>query len=122
MMDFPVNGFALLLGLGAVVLCWGLLSPIHALPAWSRTHDKLLHACAFAILAVLANLWLPRAHVSGLWFALVLVGLAGEVAQHFTAHRRFCWRDAVANALGAAVGLVCVQWILGQSDWSGLLQ
>jgi hypothetical protein len=110
MSPLPVNGFAILLCLAAGVVCWGLLSPVHALPAWSRSHDKLLHGLAFAALAVLANLWLPDAPVAGLWVAMVLAGLAGEVAQHFTAERRFCWRDAVANAVGAAVGLGGVQW------------
>ncbi len=117
MIHFPFNGYAALLCLVAAIVCWGLLSPIHALPAWSRSHDKLLHGFAFAILAVLTHLWLPEAPVVALWTAIVLVGLAGEAAQHFTADRRFCWRDAVANAVGAAVGLGGVQWGLGHADW-----
>lgn len=120
MIHLPVNGFAILLCLVAAVVCWGLLSPVNALPAWSRTHDKLMHGCAFAILAALANLWLPQAHVVGLWGAIVLAGLAGEVAQHFTAERRFCWRDAVANAVGATAGLGGVQWGLAYAGWPGL--
>lgn len=121
MSSLPVNVFAVLLGLSVCIICWGLLSPVHALPAWSRTHDKLLHGGAFAFLAVLANLWLPHAPVLGLWCGLVFIGLAGEVAQHFTVHRRFCWRDAVANALGAAVGLGGVQWVLTQTGWLDFL-
>jgi hypothetical protein len=121
MSGYHINVFAVLLGLSACAICWGLLSPVHALPAWSRSHDKLLHVGAFAFLAVLANLWLPEAPVWGLWGMLVLAGLAGEVAQHFSVHRRFCWRDAVANAIGAAAGLGGVQWALTLPGWSWLL-
>lgn len=123
MTSYPVNGYAVLLGLCAAVVCWGLLSPVHSLPAWSRTHDKLLHGFAFAVLAVLTYLWLPDAPVGGLWVAMVLAGLASEAAQNFTADRRFCWRDATANAVGAAVGLGGVHLGLVYSDrlagWPG---
>lgn len=115
MINLPVNGFAIMLCLAAILVFWGLLSPVHSLPPWSRSHDKLLHGVAFAVLAMLANLWMPEAQVFGLWSFIVVVGLVGEIAQHFTADRRFCWRDAVANAVGAAIGLSGVQWGLSQS-------
>lgn len=120
MNSLPVEFFGILLLLAAGVVLWGLLSPVDALPLWSRTHDKLLHAIAFAILAVLTNLWLREASVGALWGALVLGGLAGEVAQHFSVHRQFCWRDALANAFGATVGLCGVQIFLGLIDGSVL--
>lgn len=94
-----------LLGVGVVVVLWGLLSPVRSLPAWSHRHDKLLHALAFAVFAVLASLGWPEVSPWALWLALTLAGLAGEGLQHLTPDRRFCWRDAVANAMGAALGI-----------------
>ena len=94
-----------LLCLGAMVVLWGLLSPVKRLPAWSHKHDKLLHAVAFAVLAALAYASWPGIHLVGLWLALSLAGLASEGLQQLTPERRFCWRDAAANAAGAAVGL-----------------
>lgn len=94
-----------LLCLGAAVVLWGLLSPVGRLPAWSHRHDKVLHALAFAILAVLCYLSWPGVHLVALWVLLVLAGLASEGLQQLTPQRRFCWRDATANAIGAAVGL-----------------
>lgn len=121
MTSLPVEIFGILLLFVALVVLWGLLSPVDVLPLWSRTHDKLLHGVAFAILAVLANLWQREAHVGVLWAALVVGGVAGEVAQHFSAYRQFCWRDAVANALGVTVGLSGVQCFLGFIDVKVLL-
>lgn len=95
-----------------LVIGWGMLSPVERLPLWSRTHDKLMHGAAFALLAVLASLSLPQAHALTLWVALVVAGIGGEVAQHLSPHRQFCWRDAAANAVGAAVGLGGYQWII----------
>lgn len=99
-----------LLCLGAMVVLWGLLSPVKRLPAWSHKHDKLMHAMAFAVLAVLAYASWPGIHLVGLWLALSLAGLASEGLQHLTPERRFCWRDAAANAAGAAVGLGLAGW------------
>mgnify|MGYP000485137582 CR=1 FL=1 len=86
-----------LLCLGALVVLWGLLSPVKRLPTWSHKHDKLLHAMAFAVLAVLAYASWPGIHLVGLWLALSLAGLASEGLQQLTPERRFCWRDAAAG-------------------------
>ena len=99
-----------LLCLGALVVLWGLLSPVKRLPTWSHKHDKLLHAVAFAVLAALAYASWPGIHLVGLWLALSLAGLASEGLQQLTPERRFCWRDAAANAAGAAVGLGLAGW------------
>lgn len=107
-----LNIFFLLLGFGAGLVGWGLLCPVQSLPECFRNHDKILHAVAFAGLAVLTSLWLPEANTFKVWAALTLVGFGGEIAQHFTEQRRFCWRDALANAAGAAVGLVVVAAVL----------
>ena len=102
---FPGNMALGLLCLGAAVVLWGLLSPVQRLPTWSHKHDKLLHAVAFAVLAVLVHASWPSAHLGKLWLILVLAGFASEGLQQLTPSRRFCWRDAVANAVGSAVGL-----------------
>ena len=105
-MNIGLSNIALgLLGLGIAVVLWGLLSPVQRLPAWSHKHDKLLHALAFAVLAALAHVSWPSAHVGKLWGILVVAGLASEGLQQLTPDRRFCWRDAVANAIGSALGL-----------------
>ena len=111
MRALPLELYAVLLVIFGAAVCWGLLSPVERLPLWSRTHDKLLHGVAFAILAILASLSLPDTRSGVLWISLVTAGLAGEIAQHMTPHRQFCWRDAVANAVGATVGLVGYQWV-----------
>ena len=94
-----------LLAVTAAVVLWGLLSPVQSLPVWSHKRDKLLHAIAFAVFAVLASLSWPGVHRIGLWLLLVLAGLVSEGLPHLTPDRRFCWRDATANAIGAALGL-----------------
>lgn len=95
-----------LLSLTAIGLVWGLLSPIQRLPLWVQRHDKAWHVMAFALLAWLAHGCWPNMATWILWAALSVFGLIGEGLQQLTAHRRFCWRDAVANALGAALVLV----------------
>ena len=101
-----VNIFAVLLGISAGLIGWGLVCPVRSLPTWCRDHDKFFHAIAFAGLAVLTSLWPPEANTFMIWVAVTLAGLGGEVAQKFTEQRRFCWRDALANAVGAAAGLI----------------
>lgn len=100
----------LLLGTVVVAVLWGLLSPIRNLPAWSLRHDKLLHMAGFAVLGLLSCASWPSVDMLALWILLVLAGIASEGLQHFTADRRFCWRDAVANAAGAAVGIGLFGW------------
>jgi VanZ family protein len=107
-----VNIFAVLLGISAGLIGWGLVCPVQSLPAWCRDHDKVFHAIAFAGLAVLTSLWLPEANTFSIWAVLTLTGLGGEVAQNFTEQRKFCWRDALANAVGAAAGLIVIVPVL----------
>jgi len=63
-------------------------------------------------MAMLTSLWLPQASFLFIWAVLVLAGLGGEVAQNYTEHRNFCWRDALANAVGAAAGLAVIRPVL----------
>ncbi len=94
----------LLVGLGCVVL-WGLTSPISKLPTWAQTHDKVWHLLVFVMFAILASISWPEVHPLFLLLSLVLVGFASEVVQGLTPYRRFCWRDGIADAIGAALGI-----------------
>ncbi len=109
MNQLPVYVFPTLLLVCSLGVLWGLLSPVHRLPAWTHRHDKLFHAGAFGMLALLTYGCWPAVHRGGLWLALTLFGLAGEALQELLAtNRRFCWRDAAANAAGAAIVLCLV--------------
>lgn len=90
-----------------MVVSWGLFSPAHALPAWTHRHDKCWHTLAFAGLALLTHGALSGAAPVGLlWLGLSALGLLTEVLQQwFAPGRSFSWGDALANAVGAAVGL-----------------
>ena len=94
----------LLIGLGCVVL-WGLTSQVARLPAWAQTHDKVWHLITFMLFAVLASIVWPEVHPLYILGALVFIGFATEVLQGFTPYRQFCWRDGVADAIGAALGI-----------------
>ena len=75
----------------------------HAFP-WQ---DKLMHAVAFAMLAILG--WRARlVRPLPLFACLVAFGLAIEVAQSFTATRQAELLDLVADAVGAGLALMAV--------------
>ena len=93
-----------LIGLGCIV-SWGLISPVSRLPTWAQTHDKVWHLFSFVLFAILASISWPETHPLLLWLGLVCAGFASEVIQGFTPHRRFCWRDGLADAIGAALGI-----------------
>lgn len=84
---------------------WGMLTRHPRVPQWVHRHDKAMHFGAFALLAALAQVTWPGATAYALWVSLSLVGLLTEGMQHMLTSRRFCWRDATANALGAAAAL-----------------
>lgn len=121
MIHVPSDVFGVILLFSSLLVLWGLLSPVEILPLWIRTHDKWMHVMAFGVLAVLTKLWLQDAHVGAIWLALVVAGLLGEVAQHFSVHRQFCWRDALANVLGVTAGLICIQGLFALSDSTWLI-
>lgn len=98
--------FALLFTLAGAMVLWGMLTTHPLVPGWVSRHDKLMHYLAFAFLAALAYGALPGQPGWLLWGALTAMGLLAEGLQHLSASRRFCWRDALANALGAASMLV----------------
>lgn len=86
----------------------GMLTEAVVIPSWVHRHDKVAHFVAFGMLAGLAHGAWPGLNLWALWFTISTLGLLTEVAQHLTVKRRFCWRDALANALGAAAVLTVI--------------
>ena len=69
--------------------------------------DKVLHAGAYAVLAVGAFLYWPKMAKWKLWLGCMLYGVLMECGQAFlTVSRTASVGDAVANGLGAALALV----------------
>ena len=95
-------------GLAAAALIASLLPGV-PMPSFALG-DKLVHAVAYAALAiswVLGLRWRwtrwPRTTA---WLAVVAYGLAIELLQGLTPWRRFEGLDLLANALGAAAGVL----------------
>lgn len=94
------------------LVAWGALTPRPALPELDVPFaDKLLHAGAFGVVAVLVGwaLVLPTrrglARWLGAWTFAVGYGIAVEVLQGFVPGRSQEVADAVADAVGATIGL-----------------
>ena len=99
-----------LLTLGGVLM--GMLTNAVLIPAWCHRNDKLLHFVAFGALAAMAHGAWPDLDLWMLWGLITTWGVVTEAAQHLTVNRRFCWKDALANALGAgSVLLVLSRWV-----------
>ena len=78
--------------------------------------DKIAHVLVYMILFVLLMFWLKAADVrSGLLKAFVIVSLYGMgmefMQDNFFPERFFDWSDAVANSIGALVGIVIFRYI-----------
>ena len=101
--------FGLLFMLTCSLALWGMLTRHHLVPEWVHRHDKAMHFLTFALLAALAHGAWPQTTGLTLWFGLSFLGLLTEALQHLLSSRRFCWRDASANAMGAAAVLVFFQ-------------
>lgn len=87
------------------LLIVGSLTPAEHVPVVTA-QDKLLHFGAYAVVAVLAMLSIrsSRNRMIGL-AALVLLGLALELAQLFVPGRSFDLWDLAANGGGVLIGL-----------------
>lgn len=81
--------------------------------------EKLNHCAAFAALMFASVLAMPSGRRSwALGFgAMLLYGVAIEIAQSFVPMRSADWRDLLADALGALLGLTVLQalrrWVFG---------
>lgn len=107
-MWFPL--MRVLLGLAAVATAWGSLLPPDDIPSAFAFSDWLMHGLGYAVLGFLAV-------ASGLrWvIALVLVtafGILLEIAQGIAGYRSFEFTDMVADAAGAAVGVLVAVRVL----------
>lgn len=98
------------------LLLVGLLAPVPQGGREVQALFDLLHAPIFAVVAVLVwpirYNWLPRQRMSRavvLWLGVSLLGVAIEYAQGLTG-RHPSWDDALANACGAAAGLLWAGW------------
>lgn len=94
------------------VVLWGMLTHHAFIPSWIHQNDKIMHFVAFGVLAGVAHGAWPSMALTTLWLLLCGLGVLAEGAQHFTVRHRFCWRDAVANALGAGCVLLLLHWAL----------
>ncbi len=94
--------FAFLFVLTGSLAHWGMLCQHPLIPQWVHRHDKAMHFAAFAALAAFALGAWPATPLLHLWAALTLLGLLMETLQHLLTRRCFCWKDALANSLGAA--------------------
>lgn len=100
--------FQILWSCTLVLVLIGMLTAVDLIPSWVHRHDKIAHFVAFGVLAGMAHGAWPNIALSALWGIITLLGLLTEAAQHLTVNRRFCWRDALANALGAGSVLLAL--------------
>ena len=96
--------------IGIVVVAALSLAPAQALPALDVS-DKAEHAAAYAVLAFLGTVAVPRPHRL-LVIGLALLGLALELGQLRVPGRSFDLLDAVANVVGAATGAILARLLL----------
>jgi VanZ family protein len=97
----------------AVYLC---LVPQRELPGAFEFNDKLNHVFGHAAMAVYFAGLMPRRSWWKIFVFLLLLGIAIEFAQHYMHWgRQGDFRDVIANALGALLGLGLGR--LGLASW-----
>ena len=99
--------------LAAVIVC---LVPGHELPGVFEMNDKLGHLAGHGAMALYFAGLVPKRRWWKIFVFLLLLGAAIEFAQfQMNVGREGDVRDVVANAVGAALGLVLAA--LGLSRW-----
>jgi VanZ family protein len=99
-LPFAARLLILLVCLG--VLAWLSLAPTDDLPK-VNLWDKFEHACAYAVLTIVAAVLFPR-RLAPVVIGCMVFGVSIEVFQAIMGFGRDGdWRDAVANASGAFV-------------------
>jgi len=93
-----------LFALGVIGVTWTSLLPPEDIPPTLGLSDKVLHLLGYAVLGVLAVL-------SGLRWPVALAAVIGlgsvlEMVQGLLGYRSFEWLDLVADAIGAAAGVL----------------
>lgn len=103
LLPLPIR-IALFAGCVALVL-WFSLAPVDKLPGIENIWDKAEHASAYLALTLagLALFGPSTALAGGIWLLGIAVEL-GQAAMPFG--RTGDWRDAVANSVGLAAGLL----------------
>jgi VanZ family protein len=103
----------LLVGL-AVIVC---LLPSRDLPTAFEWNDKVSHVVGHAAMAAYFAALVPRRGWWKIFVFLLMLGISIEFAQYFMGQgRKADVRDVLANATGAAVGLICAR--LGLYRWT----
>ena len=78
--------------------------------------DKIAHVLVYLVLFILLMYWFSAVELKTAWVKafviVVLYGMAMEFMQDtFFPERFFDWADAVANAVGAGLGIVIFRYI-----------
>lgn len=100
-MGLQVRVFRALFALAFAATAYLSLMQVPEMGDLQRISDKVHHAFAFYVLALLLDFALPRTEF-GLrkFFALMAFGVAIECAQYFLPWRQFSLLDMVADAVG----------------------
>ncbi len=103
----------LLLWAGVIGLSVISVTPREFLPPIGiHMWDKLQHVLAYAVLAAMGGLAYPaKKYLAVLFVGLIVLGGALEIAQAYVPNRDPGLGDAVANALGAAIGLFAERFL-----------
>ena len=102
-----------LIVIAAILVC---VMPGRELPAAFEWNDKLSHVVGHGLLAVYFAGLVPRSRWWKVFVFLLLLGISIEIAQYFMPFaRNGDARDVVANASGAAFGLLLAR--VGLARW-----
>lgn len=102
--------------LSAIVVAFAVMPWSIEMP--SSGWDKADHVAAFAALAFV-GLFARRGHPAvhrRILSGLLALGVAIELAQTLVPGRVADWRDVVADAAGALIGLGCASWLSRRMD------
>ncbi len=94
---------------GVVAVSVVSVTPRDYLPSGFDVWDKLQHVFIYAMLSGLGGqAYLARKNLVHLFLGLVALGGVLEVIQLFVPNREAEFGDAIANAVGAGIGLLAV--------------
>lgn len=98
------------------ILTWASLEPIDRLPVAPNVSDKVLHLSAYAALGAVAALAQRRPRVIITVLLITVFGLLLEILQGRTGYRTFDLQDLLADAIGAAFGVLLVTALFSLGD------
>ena len=109
----PVTGRQLRLrklwfGCGFLVMILVAVASLAPVPEGPELNDKVVHIIIYTILSAWFSLIVARtASLRWVFIGLVGYGILIELLQGMTAYRSLEIADAIANSIGAALGLIC---------------